>query len=208
MKPTQHWISTILHLKMRKKTYGVKSPMKYSVGQKVLSPWRNPNECLASPVFRAQSKHSLCLSPAIHLFLCFLLVRLFFQQCYQTKIGSHCPLARQEEKGTTEDAMVGWHHQLEGHEFEQALGDGEGQGGLECCSPWGCRVGHHWAIELNSPLLVKLDYWHLVVGKESATFIARCQARDFPGGPMSNELPIQGAWVQSLVRERDPKCCN
>ena len=33
--------------------------------------------------------------------------------------------------------MVGWHHQLNGHEFEQVLGDGEGQGGLVCCSPWG-----------------------------------------------------------------------
>ena len=33
--------------------------------------------------------------------------------------------------------MVGWHHRLNGHEFEQALGDGEGQGGLMCCSPWG-----------------------------------------------------------------------
>ena len=37
----------------------------------------------------------------------------------------------------TEDEMVGWHHRLDGHEFEQALGDGEGQGGLVCCSPWG-----------------------------------------------------------------------
>ena len=44
---------------------------------------------------------------------------------------------RQEEKGTTEDEMVGWHHQLDGHEFEQALGVGDGQGSLECCSPWG-----------------------------------------------------------------------
>ena len=33
--------------------------------------------------------------------------------------------------------MVGWHHQLNGHEFEQTLGDGEGQGSLACCSPWG-----------------------------------------------------------------------
>ena len=40
---------------------------------------------------------------------------------------------RQEEKGTTEDKMIGWHHQLEGHEFEQALGVGEGQGSLACC---------------------------------------------------------------------------
>ena len=42
----------------------------------------------------------------------------------------------QEEKGTTEDEMVGWHHWLNGHEFEQAPGDCEGQGSLLCCSPW------------------------------------------------------------------------
>ena len=44
---------------------------------------------------------------------------------------------RQEEKGITEDEMVGWHHQLNGHEFEQAPGVGDGQGSLACCSPWG-----------------------------------------------------------------------
>ena len=44
---------------------------------------------------------------------------------------------RQEEKGVTEDGMVGWHHRLDGHEFEQTLGDGDGQGGLERYSPWG-----------------------------------------------------------------------
>ena len=44
---------------------------------------------------------------------------------------------RQEEKGTTEDEMVGWHHWLNGHESEQAPGVGEGQGSLACCSPWG-----------------------------------------------------------------------
>ena len=43
---------------------------------------------------------------------------------------------RWEEKGPTEDEMVGRHHQLNGHEFEQALGDGEGLGSLACCSPW------------------------------------------------------------------------
>ena len=43
----------------------------------------------------------------------------------------------QEEKETTEDEMVGWHHRLNGHEFKQALRVGEGQGGLACCSPWG-----------------------------------------------------------------------
>ena len=44
-----------------------------------------------------------------------------------------------QEKGTTEDEMVGWHHRLDGHEFEQALGVGDGQGSLACCSPWGCK---------------------------------------------------------------------
>ena len=44
---------------------------------------------------------------------------------------------RQEEKGMTEDEMVGWHHQCNGHEFEKALGVGDGQGSLACCSPWG-----------------------------------------------------------------------
>ena len=39
----------------------------------------------------------------------------------------------------TEDAMVGWHHQLNGHQCEQTQGDGEGQGTLACCSPWGCK---------------------------------------------------------------------
>ena len=39
----------------------------------------------------------------------------------------------------TEDEMVEWHHQHNGHEFEQTLGDSEGQGCPECCSPWGCK---------------------------------------------------------------------
>ena len=46
---------------------------------------------------------------------------------------------KQEEKETTEDEMVGWHHRLNGREFEQTLGDSEGQGSLACCSPRGCQ---------------------------------------------------------------------
>ena len=38
-----------------------------------------------------------------------------------------------------QDEMVGWHHQLNGHEFDQTLGDSEGQGSLACCNPWGCK---------------------------------------------------------------------
>ena len=46
---------------------------------------------------------------------------------------------RHKEKGATGDEMVGWHHLLNGHEFEQAPGVDEGQGSLACCSPWGCK---------------------------------------------------------------------
>ena len=43
----------------------------------------------------------------------------------------------QKEKGTTENEMAGWHHRLDGGEFERTLGDGDGQGGLVCCDSWG-----------------------------------------------------------------------
>ena len=55
----------------------------------------------------------------------------------------------QEQKGTTEDEMAGWHHRLNGHEFEWTPGAGDGQGGLACCDSWGHRVRHYWATELN-----------------------------------------------------------
>ena len=45
----------------------------------------------------------------------------------------------QEEKAMTEDEMAGWHHQLDGHEFEQTPGDSRGQGNMVCYSPWGCK---------------------------------------------------------------------
>ena len=54
---------------------------------------------------------------------------------------------RLKKKEKAEDEMVGWHHWLNGHEFEQALGVGDGQGSLVYCSPWGCRVVHDWATE-------------------------------------------------------------
>ena len=57
-------------------------------------------------------------------------------------IGKACDAGRdwgQEEKGTTENEMDGWHHQLNGHEFGWTLGVGDGQGGLACCDSWGCK---------------------------------------------------------------------
>ena len=56
------------------------------------------------------------------------------------------------EKGITEDEMVGWHHRLNGHEFKQALGVGDGQGSLACCSPWGHK-------ELDTTEL--LNFYHM-----------------------------------------------
>ena len=67
---------------------------------------------------------------------------------------------RQEEKGTTEDEMVGWHHWLDGHGFEWTLRVGDGQGGLACCSPWGRRVRHDWVTELNWT-----DRWYTILCK-------------------------------------------
>ena len=48
-----------------------------------------------------------------------------------------------EEKGKTEDEIVGWHHRLNGHEFEKTPGDSEGPGTMACCSLWGHRVRHN-----------------------------------------------------------------
>ena len=56
---------------------------------------------------------------------------------------------RQEEKGETRDEMVGWHHLLDGHDSEQAPGDGEGQGSWVYCSPWGHK-GSDTAEQLNN----------------------------------------------------------
>ena len=55
----------------------------------------------------------------------------------------------QEEKGTTEDEMAGWHHWLDGRESEWTPGVGDGQGSLACCDSWGGRIRHDWATELN-----------------------------------------------------------
>ena len=61
---------------------------------------------------------------------------------------------RWEEKGTTENEMVWWHHWLNGHKFEKTPGIGDGQGSLACCSPCGRRVGHDWVTELT-----ELTFW-------------------------------------------------
>ena len=73
---------------------------------------------------------------------------------------------RQEQKGMTEDKMVGWHHQLNGHESEQAPGIGDRQRSLACCSPWGLKESYTME-QLN---------WHLF---------------SFPGGAVLKNLPAK-----------------
>ena len=76
---------------------------------------------------------------------------------------------RHEEKGMTEDEMVGWHHRLDGHEFEQALGAGDGQESLACCSPWGCKEWDtterlNWTdIYKHTVLLVWGIFWRCLI---------------------------------------------
>ena len=62
----------------------------------------------------------------------------------------------QEEKGATEDELVGWHHWLNGHEFEQTLGDSKGQGSMVCFSSWGRRIRHNLATEQQHSVI---QYW-------------------------------------------------
>ena len=64
----------------------------------------------------------------------------------------------QEQKGMIEDEMVGWRHRLNGYEFEQTLGDGEGQGSLVCCSPWG-----HKELDTTEQLNNKCHSYSLVI---------------------------------------------
>ena len=69
-----------------------------------------------------------------------------------------------QEKGTTEDEMVGWHHQLDGHGFGWTLGVDDGQGGLASCSPWGCKESDtterlNWT-ELNIPSCICLIFFY------------------------------------------------
>ena len=65
---------------------------------------------------------------------------------------------RREGKGRTEDEMVGWHHQLDGREFEETSGVGDGQGGLACCSPWGHKESQLRDWKLNWTNLIHYSF--------------------------------------------------
>ena len=67
----------------------------------------------------------------------------------------------QEEKWATEDEMVGWHHRLNGNDFEQTPGDGEGQGSLACHSPWGRKESDTTATERQLFYLILQNFRHI-----------------------------------------------
>ena len=90
---------------------------------------------------------------------------------------------RQGEKKTTENELVGWHHWLDGHEFDQTPGYGKGQGILACCSPWSHKESDTTEIPNNNNscltawFTAKPIYWHQVLMKESITFISGLQSK-------------------------------
>ena len=95
----------------------------------------------------------------------------------------------QEEKRTTEDEMVGWHHQLDGHRFRSTLGVGDRQGGLACCGSWGGRVRHYGATELN---------WSRTYYTAKGTLLnVTCQPR------------LEGLWerMDTNIRGAESLCC-
>ena len=83
-----------------------------------------------------------------------------------------------EEKQTTENETVGWHHWVNGHEFEQVMGVGDGQGGLACCSPWGRQ---------ESDTTERLSWTEL-----------RMES-DFPGGAVVKNLPASARDASSIL---------
>ena len=105
----------------------------------------------------------------------------------------------QEEKGTTEDEMAGWHHWLDGREFEWTPGVGDGQGGLACCHSWGRKESDtierlHWT-ELNTPCSSMVKSLPAI----QETRVRTLGSRRSPGE--GNGYPLQFSCLQnSMVR--------
>ena len=107
----------------------------------------------------------------------------------------------QEKKGPTEDEMVGCHHWLNGHEFEQTPGYSEGQGSLACCSPWGCKETdwtRDWTtrvtlsrVEGGRKFYLYHTTGHHTPKKKKKKKKKKSLARDFPGGPVAKTLCSQ-----------------
>ena len=107
----------------------------------------------------------------------------------------------QEEKGTTEDEMVGWHHRLDGHEFGWALGVGDGQGGLACYSPWGCKESDMTErlneTELNSLLLRSPLWWSWYSLPQLLVFVQQCPIQRKLPHPDRQTFPGDSSYVRT-----------
>ena len=73
----------------------------------------------------------------------------------------------------TADEMVGWHHRLEGHEFEQAPGVGDGQGGLACCCPWGCKELDVTELNCKHSLLLNITICYYLLDYSNPSGVKR-----------------------------------
>ena len=105
-----------------------------------------------------------------------------------------------QEKGTTQDEVVWWHHWLYGHEFEQALGVGNGQGNLTCCSPWGHKVlgtteQLNWTELISLILIITLN----VNGLNSPTKRHRLAGQIKTSACTHFHIPHHSAWPQKYM---------
>ena len=97
----------------------------------------------------------------------------------------------------TENEMVGWHHWHNGHEFVQAPGDSEQQGGLVCCGPWDHRVAHDWVTEQQQHLSVPQHSWLCMSGL--SVHLEECGYLLLTG--LSAREPEGTMWVWDLVKK-------
>ena len=100
---------------------------------------------------------------------------------------------RREEKGTTEDEIVGWHHRFNGHEFEQALGVGDGQGRLACRSPW---VAKSWT---KLSYLTKLTFIMIFCKVKSCVVKVLCAKGQFSCQSQRKAMP-KNVWITIQLR--------
>ena len=120
---------------------------------------------------------------------------------------------RQEQKGTTEDEMIGWHHQLNGHEFWnlKAQGIGDEHGSLACCSPWGHKESNtaewlNWTDENFEVVLLPLHYLSYLISAILPSFVllqshwlpyhsSNTLGRHLPPGPLHLHFLLPGPFV-------------
>ena len=123
---------------------------------------------------------------------------------------------RQEEKGTIKGEMVGWHHRLDGQEFQQALGVGDRQGSLACCGPWSCKESDTTE-QLNSPKYLEWSYEvSQAIKTNHATFQSHCNLLSVVNHSLSVECvslwinPLftyhfVSHWILSVMRHQEPE---